>query len=273
MSALHAGQRTPADAQTLLRIATAAAREGAALIRDRAPQVARLEWRTKGRADFVSDVDTTSEQIIRAVLERDAPGAAVLGEEMSPGAQVTDGVAFVVDPLDGTTNFLHGYPVYAVSIGALVDGQLAAGVVINVPTGDEYTAIAGGGARCNDEPLAVSSITEPALALVGTGFPYKDLAQLDRYQRQFAAITRRTAGLRRAGSAALDLADVAAGRFEAFWELRLAPWDFAAGALLVREAGGVVTDLAGHDVPFTPSPIVAGTPSMHAWLLDVLNEP
>jgi myo-inositol-1(or 4)-monophosphatase len=235
--------------------------------------VSRLEWRSKGRADFVSEVDTSSEQAIRTVLAREVTGATVLGEEMSPAARVDGGVAFVVDPLDGTTNFLHGFPAYAVSIGVLVDGRLAAGVVLDIPTGDLYTATAGGGAQCNGEPLAVSAIAEPTLALVGTGFPFKDLHQLEQYQRQFAAVTRGTSGLRRAGSAALDLAHVAAGRFEAFWELRLAPWDFSAGVLLIREAGGIVTDLDGRDVPFTHSPIVAGNPTMHAWLLDILNEP
>jgi len=273
MSAIDAGQRRCRECRELLLIATTAAREAAALIRERAPAVGSIEWRKKGPADFVSDVDTAAEHAIRAVLDREIPGATVLGEEMSPNASVDAGVAFVVDPLDGTTNFLHGYPAYAVSIAALADGQLAAGVIVNVPTGDVYAATAGGGATRNGEPLSVSAIDEPALALIGTGFPFKDLHQLDRYQQQFAAITRRTAGLRRAGSAALDLADVAGGRFDAFWELRLAPWDYAAGALLVREAGGVVTDLSGADLPFTPSSVVAGNPAMHAWLLRALNEP
>ncbi|HEX5437404.1 MAG TPA: inositol monophosphatase family protein [Gemmatimonadaceae bacterium] len=273
MSTPHTGQRTRGAATELLEIATTAASRAAALIRQRAGEVATLEWRKKGPADFVSAVDTASEQLIRDLLTRELPDAVMLGEEMSPGAAVDAGTAFIVDPLDGTTNFLHGYPWYAVSIAALCGGDLTAGVIVNVPTGDVYTATSGGGATRNGEPLSVSTIADPALSLVGTGFPFKDLRQLERYQQQFAAVTRATSGIRRAGSAALDLADVAGGRLDAFWELQLAPWDFAAGVLLIREAGGLVTDVTGAPVPFTPSSIVAGNPVMHAWLLRALNQP
>src|SRR5690242_10900104 len=273
MSAPDAKQRRRGERAELLDIALTAAHGAAAIIRTRASEVRSIEWRKKGPSDFVSDVDMSAEHAIRAVLEREAPEAIVLGEEMSPTAAVDAGVAFVVDPLDGTTNFLHGYPEYAVSIGALLGGRLAAGVVLNVPLGDIFTATLGGGAYRNGERLSVSTIADPSLALIGTGFPFRDLHQIDRYLRQFAAVTRGTAGLRRAGSAALDLADVAAGRFDGFWELRLSPWDFAAGTLLVREAGGLVTDLAGADDPFVPSSVVAGSPAMHAWLLHTLNEP
>jgi myo-inositol-1(or 4)-monophosphatase len=201
----------------------------------------------------------------------------LLGEQSYDPPQAIGGtLAFVVDPLDGTTNFLHGFPWYAVSIGALRDGALDAGVVHNVPTGEVFFAERGGGAwrRRPDgrtARLAVSANVDPARALIGTGFPFKHLAHLDAYQRQFAEVTGRTAGIRRAGSAALDLCDVACGRFDAFWEHTLAPWDVAAGLLLVREAGGLATDLEGRDAPVAHTPVLAGSPAMHAWLLDIVQ--
>jgi myo-inositol-1(or 4)-monophosphatase len=178
---------------------------------------------------------------------------------------------FVVDPLDGTTNFLHGFPWYAVSIAALVDGELAAGAVLNVANGELFTAVADGGARRNGQPIHVSSITDPIRGLVGTGFPFKHGDQIAKYLAGFAQVTREAAGVRRAGSAALDLADVACGRYEAFWELMLAPWDIAAGILLVREAGGVVTDLAGAPAPVAHTGIIAGNPAMHRWLSNLIG--
>jgi myo-inositol-1(or 4)-monophosphatase len=181
------------------------------------------------------------------------------------------GLVFVVDPLDGTTNFLHGFPWYAVSIAALVEGDLAAGAVLNVANGELFTALAGSGARRNGQPIRVSSITDPIRALVGTGFPFKSGDQVEQYLRGFGAAMRETAGVRRAGSAALDLADVACGRYEAFWELMLAPWDIAAGILLVREAGGIVTNLAGAPAPVAHTGLIAGNPTMHAWLAELLE--
>jgi myo-inositol-1(or 4)-monophosphatase len=272
MSAQHTFQATLRERERWLAIAVTAAEGAASVIRGRGADAAAIEWQEKSPADFVSEVDTAAEETIREVVARDLPGAVVVGEELSPETPISGTLTLLVDPLDGTTNFLHGYPEYAVSIGVLADGEPAAGVVINVPTHDVFTAVSGGGARCNGHSLRVSSITEPARALVGTGFPFKHPRLLKQYQRQFAAVMGRTAGIRRAGSAALDLTDVAAGRFDAFWELVLSPWDFAAGVLLVREAGGVVTNLDGEPPPFTRSPIVAGNPSMHAWILEILRD-
>jgi myo-inositol-1(or 4)-monophosphatase len=208
-------------------------------------------------------------------VARQLPDATLLAEEGTPDAAIARGVAVVADPLDGTTNFLHGFPWYATSVGVLVDGVLAAGAVVNAATGETFVATAGAGAaRCladgSEVPLRVSTITDPLRALVGTGFPFRHAHHLPRYQAQFAAVATRTAGMRRAGSAALDLCDVACGRFEAFWEIELAPWDVAAGVLLVREAGGRVTDWHGVDVPVQHGPIVASNGSLHPWLLDAL---
>lgn len=275
----HADTRRGAgrSPSALLDIALAAAARSADLLQARAGDRAALRWEEKKHADFVTEVDRASEEQIRAVIRDLAPEARVLGEELSPTlggtTPVTDlpGIVFVADPLDGTTNYLHGYPAYAVSIGVIVDGVLTAGVVRHAVTGDSYTAIVGEGAYRNGERITVSPITDPGRALIGTGFPFSSIDALDRYQPQFAAIARRTAGIRRAGSAALDLADVAAGRFEGFWELKLAPWDIAAGILLVRESGGIVTDLAGAPAPIGHTSIVAGNPEIHRWLLDTLE--
>jgi len=260
----------------LLDVAVAAARRAVAVVRARAPDVAQLHWDEKGPSDFVTDVDRAAEHALRTEILGALPDARVLGEELSPtevaaaGRSTTRDVLFVADPLDGTTNFLHGYPAYAVSIAVLVDGELTAAVVINAVTGDTYTATAGHGAWRNGEPMNVSKIVTPSRALIGTGFPFSHLEWLDSYQPQFAAVARQTAGIRRAGSAALDLADVACGRFEGFWELMLAPWDIAAGILLIREAGGIVTDLAGEPAYVAHTPLVAGNPVIHAWLLGTL---
>jgi myo-inositol-1(or 4)-monophosphatase len=148
-----------------------------------------------------------------------------------------------------------------------VDGVLEAGVVVDVPRDRTYSAQRGGGAWEEDRRLAVSAIAEPDFALIGTGFPFRDNTGIEQYQRQFARISGATSGIRRPGSAALDLADVAAGRYDGFWEQRLSAWDIAAGVLLVREAGGVVTDLSGRHVGVEHTGVVAGNPAIHAWLL------
>jgi myo-inositol-1(or 4)-monophosphatase len=246
--------------------ATAAARYLREVERPRDPGA----WTRKGARDFVTDVDRTAERLIAEVLLAAEPGARIVGEELAPEL-VTDGLVWVVDPLDGTTNFLHGVPAYAVSIAAALDGVLEAGVVVHVPRDETYVARRGGGAWLGERRLEVSSIADPAVALIGTGFPFRETDQLGEYLEQFRRVADRTSGIRRPGSAALDLADVAAGRTEAFWEQRLSAWDIAAGTLIVREAGGVVTDFAGRDVGIEHSGVVAGNPAMHGWLLELLR--
>ena len=257
--------------KTLLDVAVTAAHVAADYVRSREADRAAIEIREKKPADFVSDVDTGAETRIREVLDRMAPGSLVVGEEMSPTASTAGETVFVVDPLDGTTNFLHGFPAYSVSIGAMSSGVIVAGVVLNIPYGDLYTATLGGGAFHNGTAIHVSSISTPNRALIGTGFPFKNLEFIERYVRQFERITRAQSGVRRAGSAALDLAWVAAGKFDGFWENRLAPWDITAGLLLVREAGGRVTDLHGQDVVPAHSAVVASNGLLHEWLLESLH--
>jgi myo-inositol-1(or 4)-monophosphatase len=258
----------------LLDVALRAAAASLEVLQSRWHDRNHVRWETKSRSDFVTEVDRASEERLRSVILELVPEARVLGEELSPtlGSAITNsmGIVFVADPLDGTTNYLHGYPAFSVSIGVLVDGVLVAGVIRHGVTGDTYTATAGGGAFQNGEPIRVSSISDPARSLIGTGFPFASERALLEYQPQFAAIAGETAGIRRAGSAALDLADVAAGRFEGFWELMLAPWDIAAGVLLVREAGGIVTDFKGAEAPIARTSVVAGNPAIHPWLLDTL---
>ena len=260
-------------ARAALAAAVKAAERAARVIRDAAPGLAALEWVEKGTADFVTEVDRAAEAAIAETIAASFPDAVLVGEELTPGDGLFgDGLTFIADPLDGTTNFLHAYPQYAVSIGVLNGRELIAAVVLNVPRGDLFTASVGDGTWLNGEIVRVSTTKNPSRALIGTGFPFKNPDLLDQYARQFIAINRRTAGIRRAGSAALDLADVACGRFDGFWELVLAPWDTAAGLLLVREAGGIVTDASG--APCIPShgAVVAGNADIHPWLLNAIQE-
>ena len=259
------------DNATLVEIALEAAHAGARVIRDATAQRDKLVWETKGRSDFVSEVDKTSERAIGDVIKRRLPAATILGEELSPDAMPSRGVVVIADPLDGTTNFLHGYPEYSVSIAIARDGDLCAGVVLNVARSEEFAATRDGGAFMDGKPIRVSKLREPGRALIGTGFPFKNIEKLPEYLDQFSLVMRGSAGIRRAGSAALDLSNVASGRFDAFWELVLAPWDVAAGILIVQEAGGVVTDLAGNPPSLSAGSFVAGNPAMHAWLLQTVR--
>ena len=257
--------------RALLATCVAAAARAAEVIREHSKDHRAINWETKSRADFVTEVDRAAEHAITEIVNDRHPRAQILGEELSPSVEHRGELTFVVDPLDGTTNFLHGFPWYAVSIAAMEGGELHAGVVLNVSSGELFTATAGGGARVNGQPIQVSPITDASRALIGTGFPFKEGGHTDEYLRMMSRVMRETAGIRRPGSASLDLADVACGRFEGFWELSLAPWDIAAGLLLVREAGGVVTNIEGEPCPVAHTSLVAGNPTMHAWLMDALK--
>jgi myo-inositol-1(or 4)-monophosphatase len=256
--------------RALLATCVAGAIRAAEVIRAAAERLGEIEWEVKGPADYVSTVDRAAEEALAAVIRERHPEAVLIAEEGTPGVEHAS-LTFVADPLDGTTNFLHGFPWYAVSIAALVDGELVAGAVMNVANGELFTAARGAGARRNGQPIAVSKIVDPARALLGTGFPFKHREGFAPFLAVLPGIMESTAGIRRPGSAALDLCDVACGRFEAFWEFRLAPWDVAAGILLVREAGGIVTDLNGSPSQVAHGPIVAGNPTIHGWLLERLR--
>jgi myo-inositol-1(or 4)-monophosphatase len=272
MSASNALQATMDDLDLWRDVAISAADAAANVVRAHRGTGAVLEWQTKGRSDYVSIVDTTAEQRIRDVVAKVLPDARVIGEELTPADSAGSGITFVVDPLDGTTNFLHDYPEYAVSVAVLADARPVVGVVLNIPYRSRYVAVVGRGASRDDEPIRISNLTEPSRALIGTGFPFKHPEQIDRYVRELPAVMRATAGVRRAGAAALDLCAVASGRFDAFWEHSLEPWDFAAGALMIHEAGGVITDLHGAPLALVRSGVLAGNPWMHEWMLNLLSQ-
>ncbi|MEO8563441.1 MAG: inositol monophosphatase family protein [bacterium] len=279
MSASDASQGTEstaslsrADTRALLTTCVAAAARGADVVRTGAERRATLVWETKGRNDFVSEVDRASEAAIAETIRDRHPDATLVAEEGSPNLSHSRGLVFIADPLDGTTNFLHGLPWYAVSVAALIDGDVIAGATINVASRELFTATLGGGARRAGETIRVSDITEPGRSLIGTGFPWQDAEMIARYVPALPAIMSASAGIRRCGAAALDLADVACGRYEAFWEPRLNAWDMAAGSLLVREAGGIVTTMDGAPCPVAETSIIAGNPAAHAWLLDMLHQ-
>ena len=257
--------------QDLLAIAVAAAERAAAYVREASRPTDPTNWTRKGLNDFVTEIDEGAERLITAELLQHVPESRVRGEELNPGTNGDD-LVWVVDPLDGTTNYLHDDPAYAVSIAAVHEAVPRVGVVVDVARGLTYTATEGNGAWHAGVRMEVSSVHDPTAALIGTGFPFKDPPLLPRYLRQLEALMHETSGIRRAGSAALDLADVALGRFDGFWELQLAPWDVAAGTLLVREAGGTVTDTGGSDNVIKHGSIVAGNPTMYEWLMQILSK-
>jgi myo-inositol-1(or 4)-monophosphatase len=253
------------DLSSLLHAADTAARAGGAIVAERFGSAG--DARLKAPGDWVSDVDTSSEAAVRAVLERDAPGLPVFGEE---GGGSRGDIGWFVDPLDGTANFLHGFPVVGVSVALVANGAPIVGVVHAPMLGDTYAACKGKGTFRNGEPITVSA-RNPSRAICATGFPFRAKAdRLDEYLPVFEAALRRFEDLRRAGSASLDLAWTAAGVFDGYFEQALGPWDVAAGALLVREAGGIVTDWSGDEHAWLDSgDIVAGTPTTHAAMLEL----
>ncbi|MDQ8168993.1 MAG: inositol monophosphatase family protein, partial [Gemmatimonadota bacterium] len=252
-------------------VAISAAAHAAAFIAQESLTRHTITWEEKSATDFVSHVDLGAEAIIRRVFAEQAPDIGIVGEELGGGSPVS-GLVAIVDPLDGTTNFLHGFPNYGVSICVALDGVPQAAVIHDVSRGGTYHAIAGGGAFRDERPLHVSTLATHGRALIGTGIPFKDITHADRYLGQLRRLMPVVSGVRRAGSAALDLCDVTAGRFDAFWELYLNPWDLAAGILLVREAGGRVTDLDGRDAGLEGGPIVASNGILHEWFLGVLRD-
>ena len=248
--------------------AISAARDAGAILRTRFREQDTLTVERKGLPDFVTEVDRQCENAIVGRLRADFPEIAVQAEEGSPDEALAP-VRWIVDPLDGTTNFIQGVPTFAVSIGLLDEHGLAAGVVFD-PVHDElFHAVRGSGARLNGQPLQVSAKDDLHDAVLATGFPFRMFEKLDGYVATLRTFMTSTAGIRRAGSAALDLAHTACGRYDAFFEVGLSPWDLAAGALLVVEAGGQVTDCGGGDRFLECGEIVAGGPGLHPAVLEV----
>ncbi|MGE0358552.1 MAG: inositol monophosphatase family protein [Burkholderiales bacterium] len=257
----------------MLNTAVKAARKAGAIITRASFDLERLTVRRKQHNDFVTEVDHAAEDAIIRTLKEAYPSHAFLGEESgaSGPAQESDHL-WIIDPLDGTTNFLHGFPQYCVSIALRHKGVLQQAVVYDPNRNELFTATRGAGAFLNDRRIRASAADRLEDCLIGTGFPFRDFTHFDEYLRMFAAVTRRVAGVRRPGSAALDLAWVAAGRLDGFWEMGLSPWDMAGGALLVREAGGLVGDFAGADGFLESGRIVAASPKLFEPLLKLLAE-
>ncbi len=255
----------------MLNTAVKAARKAGSIITRASFDVDKLTVRSKQKNDFVSEVDDAAEAAIISVLRDAYPDHGFLGEESGYKDKDAE-YLWIIDPLDGTTNFLHGVPQYCVSIGLQHKGVLQQGVVFDPNRNELFTATRGVGAYLNDRRIRVSRTDKLDDALVGTGFPFRQMAHLDDYVRMFTNMMRTTAGVRRPGSAALDLAWVACGRFDAFWEMGLSPWDMAAGALLVREAGGLVGDLEGEDRFLDNGRIVATNSKLFAAMLKLLKQ-
>ncbi len=255
----------------MLNMAVRAARAAGDLIVRYVDRIDTLTISPKGRNDFVSEVDRKAEQEIVNVLSKAYPDHAFLGEEGGRHGLPKGEFTWVIDPLDGTTNFLHGLPQFAVSIGLLYRGKVECGVVYDPMRQELFTAKRGGGAMLNDRRLRVTTQKVFTGALLGTGFPFKDQRHNDAYFGMFRELMKDTAGIRRAGSAALDLAWVACGRLDGFWEIGLLPWDMAAGILLIQEAGGIVTDLEGGTRYFETGNLLTANPKLHVLMEEAIR--
>ena len=251
--------------QPLLNLAIKAARRAGDIIVRAIPRLEAVEVHSKGRNDYVSEVDRNAEADIIETIRRLYPDHAFLAEES--GASGDSDVVWIIDPLDGTTNFLHGFPTFAVSIAAQVRGRIEHAVVFDPMRQELFTASRGEGAQCDGRKMRVSKQTTLEGSLIATGFPFRaDSPWLDEYLAMLKAVMVRAAGVRRPGAAALDLAYVAAGRCDGFWEIGLKPWDTAAGTLLITEAGGRIGTLTGEDYK-QGAHIVGGTPKVFAALV------
>ena len=257
----------------LLNIGITAARSAGNFIMRNLERVEELKITKKGRNDFVTEVDRSAEAEIVRVIRKHYPDHAILGEEGGAHGETagSSDYVWIIDPLDGTTNFLHRLPHFAVSIGLQYRGRLEQGVIYAPCTQDLYTASKGSGALLNNRKLRVSKTTDLDECLIGTGVPIRGGAALDKYLPMLRNVVEKTAGVRRAGSASLDLAYVAAGRLDAFWELNLKPWDIAAGILLVQEAGGVVSELFGGDDVMATGNVLAANHKLHPVFTDLLK--
>jgi myo-inositol-1(or 4)-monophosphatase len=259
--------------QPMLNTAVKAARRGATVINRASFDLDRIQVIEKQQNDFVTEVDRAAEQAIIEVLKTAYPDHAILAEESGASANLHDENenVWIIDPLDGTTNFIHGFPQYCVSIALRQRGVITQAVVYDPTRNELFTASKGAGAFLNDKRIRVTKRDKLADALIGTGFPFRPNDDIDEYLKMFRVMTQRTAGLRRAGSAALDLAYVACGRLDGFFEKGLQPWDIAAGSLLITEAGGIVANYAGESDYLDKGNVIAGTPKIFAQMLAQLG--
>lgn len=254
----------------MLNTAVTAARRAGAIINRAASDVERITAHEKSLNDFVSEVDRAAEDAAISILRKAYPGHSILAEESGESGGSATEYQWIIDPLDGTTNFLHGFPHYAVSIALRQRGVITQGVIYDPVRNELFTATRGAGAYLNDRRLRVSRRTTMKGAMLGTGFPFRQNDHLDAYLRMLRELMPRCAGVRRAGAASLDLAYVAAARLDGFWELGLSVWDIAAGALLIAEAGGIVAGIDGEATHLDSGHVVAATPKLFPLLLAAL---
>ena len=252
----------------MLNIAIKAARRAGAIINRATRNLDIVAVKEKAANDFVSEVDREAEEAIIRTLRDAYPDHSILAEES--GASGKSEYRWIVDPLDGTTNYLHGFPQYAVAIALMHKETVTQAVIYDPGRNDLFTATRGRGAYLNDQRMRVSKRAELKSGLIGTGFPFRQVEHIDTYLAMLRDVMKNCAGVRRAGSAALDLAYVAAGRLDAFWEFGLGPWDIAAGALLITEAGGLVGDLEGESGYMESGHLVAGNPRIFVQLLQAI---
>lgn len=256
--------------EPLLNIAVNAARQAGEIINRYVEQVDHLKITPKNSHEYFSEVDIKAEQVIINTIHKAYPEHGILAEES--GIQQSDSdTVWIIDPLDGTSNYLHGFPFYSVSIALKIKNRLEHGVIYDPLRHECFAASRGRGARLNDRRIRVSKQTQLNASLLGTGFHFRDATLAQRYLPTFEALIGKCAGVRRTGSAALDLAYVASGRLDGFWEFGLRPWDIAAGALLVREAGGLISDVQGGEDFLNYGDVVAGTPKVFKSLLQTIS--
>ena len=254
----------------MINIAIRAARRAGNVMLRALDRIDTLRVEEKGRHDYVSEVDRRAEREIIQTIRRAYPDHAVLGEE--GGEHGHNDVRWIIDPLDGTTNFLHGIPHFAISIAVEIKGRITHGVVYDPVKNELFTASLGSGAALNERRIRVSGRPSLDGALLGTGIPFRDDQNLDVYLETLRALVRNTAGVRRPGAAALDFAYVACGRFDAFWEFGLHYWDLAAGALLVQEAGGIISDFRGGSGYPKSGNVLCANPKLHDRMRRILAE-
>ncbi|KTD59037.1 inositol monophosphatase family protein [Legionella shakespearei] len=256
--------------EPLLNIAVSAARQAGEIIIRHMEQVDRLKITAKSSQEYFSEVDIKAEQVIINAIRKAYPEHGILAEE-SGMQEGHEEFVWIIDPLDGTSNYLHGFPFFSVSIALKVKGRIEHGVIYDPLRHECFAASRGRGARLNDRRIRVSKQTLLSASLLGTGVPFRDIHLAQRYLPTFEAMMGKCAGVRRTGSAALDLAYVASGRLDGFWEFGLRPWDIAAGSLLIREAGGLISDVHGGDDFLSHGDVVAGTPKVFKSLLQTLS--
>ena len=254
----------------VLNIAVKAARRAGTIINRASLDLDKIEVRSKSPNDFVTEVDRAAEEAIIDVIRDAYPEHAILAEESGDTGAESE-LQWIIDPLDGTTNFIHGFPQYAISIALAERGVVQHGVIYDPNRNELFTASRGRGAFLNDRRIRVSKRVRLNECLIGTGFPFKEMRHIDAYLAIFKEVAAKTAGMRRPGSAALDLAWLAAGRTDGFFEIGLKPWDMAAGALLVTEAGGLASDFAGEGDYLATGNLVAGAPKVFTQLLQLVQ--